>query len=255
MKFIQDLFEKLLFILPIILVTVGIILNSYAGINFLSQKYPNFSTIPTIFPQPTTTPTPTPTLSINLPSSTPISTTPSVKPKFGHFPYPEANSEQLMIIASYATGEEYQRFESLVSEAALALMKLIYAARDDGIWIVPVSGFRTKDDQAKLFQKQIEKRGSPEAAAKLSAPPGYSEHHTGYAIDFTDGNFAKQKIYDITYEFANSQAFKWLTEHAQEFGFELSFPENNPQGVSYEPWHWRFVGSPNAKKIFRNEKS
>jgi D-alanyl-D-alanine carboxypeptidase len=112
-----------------------------------------------------------------------------------------------------------------------------------------VSGFRNISDQEKLFDAQIQRRGSPEAAAKLSAPPGYSEHHTGYAIDVTDGRFPKQ---DITYNFATTDAFKWLTIYAKEFGFEMSFPENNSQGVSYEPWHWRFVGSNEAKEIFKN---
>lgn len=247
----QKFLYKLRFLLLIILIALGILLNSYAGIKLFRPKQSIPSVTPTISQQiePTTARTP----SVNLP---PIpSTAPLVQPKFGHFPYPESDPERLLTIASYATGEEYQRFEKLAPEAAFALMKLIYAARDDGVWIVPVSGFRTKDYQEKLFQKQVEKRGSLEAAAKLSAPPGYSEHHTGYAIDLTDGNFAKQKIKDITYEFAQSAAFKWLTEHAQEFGFELSFPENNPQGVSYEPWHWRFVGSPNAMKIFANTKN
>ena len=154
----------------------------------------------------------------------------------------------MLIIASYATGE-YQRFERLAPDASLALLKLIYTARDDGVWIVPVSGFRNISDQEKLFNAQIQRRGSPEAAAKLSAPPGYSEHHTGYAIDVTDGRFPKQ---DITYNFATTDAFKWLTIYAKEFGFEMSFPENNSQGVSYEPWHWRFVGSNEAKEIFKN---
>ena len=137
------------------------------------------------------------------------------------------------------------------TEAALALMKMIYAARDEGVWIVPVSGFRTIAHQETLFQAQIQRRGSPEEAAKLSAPAGYSEHHTGYAIDLADGNFPKQ---DITYEFANTNAFRWLIKYAKEYGFELSFPENNRQGVSFEPWHWRFIGSPRAGKIFAGVK-
>jgi D-alanyl-D-alanine carboxypeptidase len=56
-------------------------------------------------------------------------------------------------------------------------------------------------------------------------------------------------------EFAKTDAFRWLTLHAQEYGFELSFPENNPQGVSYQPWHWRFVASPEAQTIFSRSKS
>lgn len=164
----------------------------------------------------------------------------------GHLPYPQADPNLMKMIASYGR-EQYQRFEFLDPEAARALMKLIYSARDEGIWIVPVSGFRTIEQQKQLFQDQTKRLGSVEAAAKLSAPPGYSEHHTGFAIDLTDGRFPKQ---DITYEFVNTEAYRWLTRHAKEYGFEMSFPENNSQGVSYEPWHWRFVNSNKAAEIF-----
>lgn len=174
----------------------------------------------------------------------------SASTKLGHFPYAEANQNQLMTISSYAQ-HEYQRYEKLHSEAALALMKLIYAARDEGVWIIPVSGFRTIADQEKLFQAQVRKAGSEAAAAKISAPPGYSEHHTGYAIDLADGHYPNQ---DITGDFQQTGAFRWLIQHASEFGFEMSFPPNNSQGVSYESWHWRFIGSSQARMIFAKAK-
>jgi len=152
----------------------------------------------------------------------------------------------MLLVSSYAQGE-YQRFEHLMPEAAFALMKLIYAARNEGVWITPVSCFRNLEDQQKLFTAQIQRRGSQEAAAKVSAPPGHSEHHTGYAADLADGHFPKQ---DTSLDFANTEAFKWMKVHAAEFKFELSFPENNFQGVSYEPWHWRFTGTSEASEIF-----
>jgi len=169
----------------------------------------------------------------------------------GHYPYNEANQSQLTIIGSYAQ-EPYQRFEYFDKEAGKALMKLIYSARDEGVWIVPVSGFRDLGKQKLLFEMQIEKKGSESAAAKVSAPSGYSEHHTGYAIDLTDGLFPKQ---DITNEFVNTKAYRWLTLHAKEFGFEMSFPQNNPDGVMFEPWHWRFIGNPDAMNTFANARS
>jgi D-alanyl-D-alanine carboxypeptidase len=175
-------------------------------------------------------------------------------PKFGHFPYSEGNLAEMITIASYAQ-REYQRFEQLHKDAALALMQLIYAARDDGIWIVPVSGYRSIEKQDQLFEAQIQRKGSQKAAAKTSAPPGHSEHHTGYAIDLTDGHFANQGIGDITYDFQNSEAFQWLQANADRFGFELSFPENNFQGISYEPWHWRFVGTPEAEATFSHAQN
>lgn len=165
---------------------------------------------------------------------------------YGHLSYKMADPEQMMVIASYGTGK-YQRFESLHPKAAKALMRMIYAARDEGVWIVPVSGFRTLERQEKLFQRQIERFGSEKKAAEVSAPPGYSEHHTGFAIDLTDGKFPNK---DITKDFQKTKAYNWLTENAKRFDYELSFPHNNPQDISYEPWHWRYIGTPRAREIF-----
>ncbi|MCT7961290.1 M15 family metallopeptidase [Laspinema sp. D1] len=169
----------------------------------------------------------------------------------GHLFYPQANPDRLMMIASY--GEDiYQRFEYLDFDAAQALMKLIHSARNDGVWIVSVSAFRDVERQRILFENQIERRGSIEAASKISAPPGYSEHHTGLAVDLADGRFPKQ---DITSQFENTEAFQWLQKNAQKFGFEMSFPLGNQQGVMYEPWHWRFVGSEQARTLFAKAKN
>lgn len=170
----------------------------------------------------------------------------------GHFPYAEAKAEQLITIGSYSVGKSEQRFEQLDWEAGLALMKMLDAARSEGIWIVPISGFRNIARQEEIFQSQTEALGSAEAAALSVAPPGYSEHHTGLAIDLADG---LARASDVTYSFGDTEAFKWLEQHAKEFGFELSFPENNSQGVNYEPWHWRFVGSPRATLAFSQTSS
>lgn len=241
-----------------LLIALGIFLNYNIAMRFM--KCQSAIAFPT--PSPTTTQsykqqfTTTPTIKV-LPATNSIFTVQEIqkltggKPQFGHFPYPEGKADKMLVIGSYAQ-HEHQRFERLAPEAAFALMKLIYAARDDNVWIIPVSGFRHIAAQDKLFKAQIERRGSVEAAAKLSAPPGYSEHATGYAVDITDGRFPKQ---DVTYDFAKTDAYKWLSIHAKEFGFELSFLENNSQGVSYEPWHWRFVGSPEAAMIFKRARS
>ena len=181
-----------------------------------------------------------------------ISTTTSNKySKLGHFNYQEADREDLVTIASYAQGK-YQRYEKLHKDAALALMKMIYAARDDGVWIVPVSGYRDVEKQDSLFQAQIKRKGSEKEAAKSSAPPGYSEHHTGYTIDLTDGKLVNR---DITSDFASTDAYQWLVNNAHQFGFELSFPKNNSQGVNYEPWHWRYIGSQEALKTFADARN
>jgi LAS superfamily LD-carboxypeptidase LdcB len=164
----------------------------------------------------------------------------------GHLPYAEAHPADLMVVASYNNPQE-QRFERLQSDAGLALMRMLDAARADGVWIVTVSGFRDRVRQDMLFQIQTEHQGSVAIAAQTVAPPGYSEHHTGYAVDLADG---LARAWDVSLSFGETDAFRWLTENAQRFGFEMSFPADNPQGVSYEPWHWRFVGSPGAEQTF-----
>lgn len=166
--------------------------------------------------------------------------------KHGHFRYAQAEANQLVYIASYATGE-YQRFECLHLDAAKALMKMISAAREQGVWIIPVSGFRNYENQAQLFQAQIQRKGSEKEAARVSAPVGYSEHHTGFAVDLADGSVLGK---DVSQTFENTQAFQWLTKNARRFGFELSFPRYNKQQISYEPWHWRYIGSQSAQAIF-----
>ncbi|WP_254921516.1 M15 family metallopeptidase [Nodularia sp. NIES-3585] len=230
---------------------IGVFLNLYAFTLFIKPKSPISQTSYKVERELTVNPSSVTDISPKVTLSKKINQLESNKTKLGHFLYAEGDFSQMLIVASYAP-HEYQRFERLAPEAALALMKLIYAARNEGVWIIPVSGFRSVAAQEKLFQKQIEKQGSPEKAAKLSAPPGYSEHATGYAIDLADGNFPKQ---DITNQFAETKAFQWLTLHAKEFGFEMSFPKNNPQGVSYEPWHWRYIGSSHAAAIFTNAKN
>lgn len=69
--------------------------------------------------------------------------------------------------------------------------------------------------------------------AEISAIPGFSEHSTGLAID----------INNLSNNFANTSAYRWLQQHASEFGFTLSYPKNSTQGANFEPWHWRFDGN------------
>ncbi|MEL6816702.1 MAG: M15 family metallopeptidase, partial [Cyanobacteria bacterium J06598_3] len=173
------------------------------------------------------------------------SATPKPEAKYGHFTYPVANPAQMSLIARYAEGDG-QRPETLHPEAATALLEMVAAARAAGIWLVPASGFRTIAQQRTLFNDQMAAKGSPEAAALVSAPPGYSEHHTGYAVDLTDGSLPQAE--DISLAFADSPAYQWLRENASQYGYELSFPEGNAQGISYEPWHWRYIGSLAARQ-------
>jgi D-alanyl-D-alanine carboxypeptidase len=172
----------------------------------------------------------------------PLSTPPKVATLLGHLPYQENEPQRLVQVGHY-----YQRPEFLDWEAAEAFNEIKSAARAAGVNLRIISGFRSVEEQEKLFERQIQRRGSQEAAARLSAPPGYSEHHTGYAFDVGDGAHPNT---DLKFEFESTKAYHWLAIHAKNYGFELSFPRNNLQGVSFEPWHWRYVGSPRAMRIF-----
>jgi LAS superfamily LD-carboxypeptidase LdcB len=103
--------------------------------------------------------------------------------------------------------------------------------------------------QTGLFNNGVKRRGSQAEAAKWVAPPGHSEHHTGWSLDLGE---AGTPATDVDQTFEKTAAYLWLATHASEFSFENSFPKNNPQGVSYEPWHWRFVGSDAARKELRH---
>lgn len=163
-----------------------------------------------------------------------------------HFPYTEAAPSELQPIV---TGS----YIKLRKTAAKQFQAMAAAARASGISIVPISGFRSVKDQQPLFFDIKAQRGETTTKrAEVSAPPGYSEHHTGYAVDVGDGAVPAT---NLSPNFDQTRAFKWLSANAAYFSFEMSFPKNNPQGVSYEPWHWRFVGDQQSLETFYRAKN
>ena len=125
-------------------------------------------------------------------------------------------------------------------------------AQSEGIRLVLLSGYRSHSLQEEIFfDLKSERNQTAIERARVSAPPGYSEHSTGYAIDLGDGT---QRNTDFTVEFENTQAFKWLKKNAAKYHFKLSFPKGNTQGVSYEPWHWRFEGTADALRQFEDAR-
>lgn len=169
-----------------------------------------------------------------------------VQTQYGHFPYAEAESGRLVEVGKFVR-DTYTRSEALDFEASQAFQQMKAAARAEGISMMPISGFRNISDQQDLFDRQTQRRGSAKEAARYSAPPGHSEHHTGYALDITD---EQRSDVDLKVAFEETEVYRWLSINARQFGFERSFPANNAQGVSYEPWHWRFVGSSQAQAVF-----
>lgn len=157
----------------------------------------------------------------------------------GHFPYAEAAAAELV---SIAPGVQLQR------DAAAALQALQAAAAADGVDIRVLSAYRSIALQKQIFfDVKSERNQSALERSRVSAPPGFSEHSTGYAVDLGDGRAAAT---NLSASFESTEAFAWLLNHANRFHFHLSFPRDNRQGVSYEPWHWRFEGSADALRTF-----
>jgi D-alanyl-D-alanine carboxypeptidase len=159
----------------------------------------------------------------------------------GHLPYQEAPASELVAITADGSIK-------LRQAAAEKFQQMQAAAAAEGLILTPISGFRSVSEQDYLFFRVKEQRvQGTSKRAEVSAPPGYSEHHTGYAIDVGDG---KVPATNLNPDFENTAAFRWLEQNAARYSFELSFPRNNPQGISYEPWHWRFVGDRHSLETF-----
>lgn len=141
--------------------------------------------------------------------------------------YPDAHA-----LAHAETGSD-GRAHLLIPAAASAWLEMKATARDAGIVLEIVSAFRDVEEQAQIIRDKQARGMAIEAILTLSAPPGYSEHHTGRAVDInTPGCEAREEPFEDT------DAFRWLVENAGRFGFALSYPRGNALGFIYEPWHW-----------------
>ena len=123
----------------------------------------------------------------------------------------------------------------MAPDAFAAWQNMQAAAGRDNIELQIVSAFRSVDYQAELLRKKLGRGDSIEAILKVNAAPGFSEHHSGCALDITTPGFEP-----LEEEFESSPAFTWLCQHAGNFGFSLSFPRENTAGIAYEPWHWKY---------------
>jgi D-alanyl-D-alanine carboxypeptidase len=179
-----------------------------------------------------------------------IAKEPEITPDlFGHHAYKEAPLNQLRTIGRAGDGYEIK----LRDVAAKSYLNMEAAAKAEGIDFFVISGFRTIAEQQELFFEISKQRNqTPAQRAKVSAPPGHSEHHTGYALDIGDGAVPSA---NLSTNFEKTAAFHWLQNNAAKYGFEMSFPPNNPQGVMYEPWHWRFVGDEDSLITFYKKQN
>lgn len=131
----------------------------------------------------------------------------------------------------------------LVKEAKDMLEKLIAAAKEDGLNIRVTSAYRSYSYQVNLYNNYVKTDGE-KLADTYSARPGYSEHQTGLVVDVT-------RSFDNFNNFENTEEYKWMLEHASDYGFILRYPKDKEEITTYtfEAWHYRYVGVDLAKKI------
>ena len=129
------------------------------------------------------------------------------------------------------------------------LSKMMDAAKENGVNLKIVSGYRTKEQQEKIYQDEIElflQEGYEQVVAeKLAkqwvAVPGTSEHETGLAVDINPDEQNTDR----------DNAYSWLAQNAAQYGFVRRYPKDKEliTGIVNEPWHYRYVGKENAIKM------
>ena len=123
----------------------------------------------------------------------------------------------------------------LDSVAAIAFLKMQEDAKKDSIEFIIVSAFRSFDYQKGIIIRKLNMGRKLKDILKENTLPGYSEHHTGRAVDFIEKGW-----YSLSTSFDKTKEFQWLMENANKYGFYLSYPEGNKNGIMYEPWHWMY---------------
>jgi D-alanyl-D-alanine carboxypeptidase len=114
------------------------------------------------------------------------------------------------------------------------------AAALDGVALIAASAFRSVARQIEIIEKNIAEGRTIDDILTSIAAPGYSEHHTGCAVDIVSVD-----VPGIEEAFEGTVAFTWLTANAARFGFAMSYPRGNADGYVYEPWHWCFHSAAN----------
>ncbi|GAB3358053.1 M15 family metallopeptidase [Lysobacter tyrosinilyticus] len=140
------------------------------------------------------------------------------------------------VALTFAGFDRYRRPLWLVSPAARAWRSMQTAALHDGVVLEAISGYRSHDYQLGIFERKLARGQTVEQILTVNAAPGYSEHHSGRALDLgTPGEPPAEESFEHT------PAFAWLQNNAEGYNFVMSYPRHNPHGIVYEPWHWYYT--------------
>lgn len=142
---------------------------------------------------------------------------------------------------TYALPADYDPGVNPEAQAAFDRMQIAASAQMMSLSIV--SGYRSYSTQEATYNRFVNRDGQ-EKADTYSARPGHSEHQTGLAFDI---NYAGDS-------FGSTPEAAWLAENCWKYGFIIRYPEGkeNITGYKYEPWHIRYLGEENAKKVYES---
>jgi D-alanyl-D-alanine carboxypeptidase len=139
---------------------------------------------------------------------------------------------------AFAGLDRWRRPLWLLARAARAWSHLREAALRDDVVLEAISGYRSHDYQLGIFERKLARGLSVDDILAVNAAPGFSEHHAGTALDIgMPGEPPAEESFERT------PAFAWLQANAGGYGFAMSYPRDNPHGIVYEPWHWRYDGA------------
>ena len=139
-----------------------------------------------------------------------------------------ADPETLVRLAEELTYEDYRIY--VLTDVKAAFSRMAEAAKQDSIDLIVDSGYRSASFQERIIRQRLEDGQNMQEVLTMVAPPGYSEHETGRAVDLVPSEAL----------FASSKIYLWLTENASRFGFRESYPESTADSISWEPWHWYY---------------
>ncbi len=129
----------------------------------------------------------------------------------------------------------------LEKNACDAFVRMAEQAIEADVHLLVHSGYRSVRYQRVIFNKLMKQGRTWEDLVRYVAPPGYSEHMLGRAVD----------LYPSNWKFAETNEFQWLQENGSRFGFFETYPEKNDAGFPWESWHWNYVG--NSEDIAEND--
>ena len=120
----------------------------------------------------------------------------------------------------------------IVVKAHAALVEMLARAEEDGVLLKVESGYRSEGYQKSIFKRMIAKGRTFDDIVRYVAPPGYSSHVFGTAVDF----------YPSNWRFADTPEYKWLQENGGRFNFEETYSRANGLKMPWEAWHWNYIG-------------